>query len=68
MNLFPRVAFHIFGDLVTMVICCREEASQTAARECLEETLGVIGNYDELHSLTTKDDVFKVKQLFIFLF
>jgi len=43
-----------------MVICCREDASQTAARECLEETLGVIGSYDELHLLAIKDDVFKV--------
>ena len=38
----------------------REDASQTAARECHEETLGVIGNYDQLHSFITKDDVYKV--------
>lgn len=55
--------------MVTMVVC-REDASQTAAREWHEETLGVIGCYDELHSLITKDDVFKVEilhQLFVFL-
>lgn len=38
----------------------REDAAQTAARECHEETLGVIGNYDQLLSFIAKDDVYKV--------
>lgn len=38
----------------------REDYSHTAARECHEETLGVLGNRDELYAMAGHDDVFKV--------
>ena len=38
----------------------REDHSRTAARECYEETLGVLGTCDELYAMAGHDDVFKV--------
>ncbi|XP_065898409.1 uncharacterized protein [Dysidea avara] len=37
-----------------------EDHSRTAARECYEETLGVLGTCDELYAMAGHDDVFKV--------
>ena len=46
-------------------MCCRERAKYTAARECYEETLGILGKTRHLVSMLEnyeENNVFKVSR------
>ena len=49
-------------------VCVREKPSFTAARECCEETLGVLGSKEELKAALKSyeaNNAFKVRDLYV---